>query len=105
MVTVGMTYDVLQGRGPQFESAFRDVRSAITDLNGHRSSYLFRDVDDPHRYLVVSEWYSREALDRFVQSERFRSVAHWGRQQILAAPPRHEVFTTNTPAFSGTAER
>lgn len=97
MLTVAMTYDVLPGRGIQFESAFRDVRSAISGMDGHRSSHLFRDVDDPNRYLIVSEWYNREAFESFLQSERFRSVTNWGRQNILACPPRHEIFTTETP--------
>jgi heme-degrading monooxygenase HmoA len=43
-------------------------------------------------YLIVSDWADRGAFDAFIGSEAFRSVANWGKEQILAGRPTHEIY-------------
>ena len=92
MVTVGMNYQVLPGKGKQFEDVCRAVVDTMRGMDGHRDSHLYRDVFEPERYLIVSEWADRAAFDAFVSSERFRSVTTWGKEQILAGRPQHEYY-------------
>jgi heme-degrading monooxygenase HmoA len=92
MITVGMNYRVLPGKEETFENAFRAVLNAMIAIPGHKESHLYRDVDDPAGYLIVSEWENREAFDGFTGSDQFRKVANWGKEQILAGRPRHEIY-------------
>jgi heme-degrading monooxygenase HmoA len=92
MVTVGMNYQVLPGKDKAFEAAFVAVLNVMKDMPGHTRSHLFRDVLDPQRYLIVSDWSDRAAFDAFISSDRFRQVANWGKEQILAGRPTHDYY-------------
>ena len=92
MVTIGMNYTVLPGKNEVFETAFRKVLHAMRNLKGHTLSKMFRDIDDADHYVILSEWSDRAAFDAFIGSEAFRSVATWGREQILAGRPSHTYY-------------
>jgi heme-degrading monooxygenase HmoA len=94
MVTVGMNYQVLPGKEEIFEKAFKGVLGVMKEMPGHVASHLYKDVDTVNSYLIVSEWNDRNAFDGFVRSERFASVTNWGKEQILAGRPKHQVYTS-----------
>ncbi len=92
MVTIGMNYKVLPGKEETFESAFRKVIHAMRTIDGHSSSKMFRDIDDPMSYVILSEWSDKNAFESFIGSETFRNVANWGKEQILAGRPSHTYY-------------
>ena len=92
MVTVGMYYDVLPGEGPTFQAKFEAVVAALRTAGGHKSSFLYRRVDDPDSYAIISEWDDPEAFYGFIRSEDFRQVTAWGRSTVLRNPPRHKIY-------------
>lgn len=92
MITIGMNYKVLPDKGEHFERMFNNVLHGMQGATGHSQSSLYRDVNDPYTYLIVSEWHSEDAFDAFVQSERFKSVTDWGKENILADRPVHTVY-------------
>lgn len=92
MITVGMNYHIVPGKEAAFEAMFSKVLGAMTEMDGHQNSHLYRDVFEPGRYLIVSDWSDRAAFDGFIASDRFRKVADWGREQILAGRPTHEYY-------------
>ncbi|MEX0777033.1 MAG: antibiotic biosynthesis monooxygenase family protein [Phycisphaeraceae bacterium] len=92
MVTIGMNYQVLPGKEKMFEDVFAAVLKAMGGMPGHTRTNLYRDVQDPARYLIVSDWSDRQAFDAFIASEQFRSVANWGKEQILAGRPTHDYY-------------
>lgn len=92
MVTIGMNYTVLEGKNDVFERGFQAVLDAMKDDGGHRRSQLFRELGDPRKYLIVSEWASKEDFDRFVKSEAFARVTSWGKEQVLAERPQHRTY-------------
>lgn len=92
MVTIGMNYKVLPGKEEVFEKAFNSVLNVMREIEGHSKSFLFRDVNDAQSYLIVSDWSSEDAFNGFIQSEKFRSVANWGKENILAGRPAHTVY-------------
>lgn len=96
MVTIGMNYTVLEGKNSLFERGFQAVLDAMKDDGGHRHSQLFRDIGDARKYLIVSEWASKEAFDAFVRSEAFARVTNWGREQVLAERPKHRLYREET---------
>ncbi len=98
MVTIGMNYAVLQGKESTFENAFRKVVKAMQGISGHGETHMFRDIDDPLQYLIVSQWSDKSAFDAFIASETFRNVANWGKEQILSGRPRHEVYGGEAPS-------
>lgn len=102
MVTIGMNYDVLDGKGAQFESVFKSVLDLMNGMEGHEKSALFKDVFEHNAYLIVSEWTDESAFRRFTASERFKKVTDWGKEQILAGCPQHEVYgAPRAPKGSG----
>jgi heme-degrading monooxygenase HmoA len=92
MITVGMNYDVLEGKGELFEEKFEQVIGALNQAAGHTESRLYCDVADRQSYLIVSEWNDEKAFTEFIQSDAFRAVTNWGKEQILSGRPRHKVY-------------
>lgn len=92
MVTIGMNYDVLEGKDEVFTNAVTGVIKAMQGMEGHTHTRLFRDVQKPSSYLIVSDWNSEDAFNDFIQSETFRKVTNWGKEQILAGRPSHTVY-------------
>lgn len=92
MVTIGMNYLVLPGKEAVFENAFQAVLAAMQSMPGHSASHLFKEVSTPQNYLILSDWNDKAAFDAFIASDSFRKVANWGKEQILAGRPKHEVY-------------
>ena len=94
MITVGMNYSILEGKGELFESVFKKVLGIMQEIAGHKESFLYKDVSDHNSYLIISEWTDRAAFDGFIASERFKGVVNWGKEEVLAGRPKHEVYET-----------
>lgn len=92
MITVGMNYQVIDGKQADFEQKFYAVLEALKVAPGHTQSNLYRDVNDGGSYLIVSEWNDEQAFGEFIRSEAFRAVTNWGKEQILRDRPRHKVY-------------
>lgn len=93
MVTIGMNYTVLPGKESVFERAFGQVLTVMKEMPGHSVSHLYRDVSMANSYLIVSEWNDQEQFNAFIKSEQFAKVTNWGKEQILAGRPKHQVYT------------
>ena len=92
MITVGMNYHVIEGKQQDFEEKFAGVTDALRAAEGHTTSTLWKDVEDDASYLITSEWSDESAFNEFIQSQAFRDVTNWGKEQILSDRPRHKVY-------------
>lgn len=92
MITVGMNYHVLPGRQQEFENKFQAVLAALKSAGGHTSSTLWKDTTDDASYLITSEWSDEQAFMSFIQSQAFRDVTNWGKEQILSGRPQHKIY-------------
>ncbi len=92
MITVGMNYQVIEGKQQDFEDKFAGVIDALNAAEGHTSSHLWKDVADGASYLITSEWSDEEAFTAFIRSDAFRAVTNWGKEQILAGRPQHKIY-------------
>lgn len=101
MITIGMNYDVLDGKGGQFESVFKSVLDLMNDMDGHHKSSLYKDVLKPNTYLIVSEWTDEDAFNTFTHSDQFKKVTNWGKEQILVGRPHHEVYGGSQSTIAG----
>ena len=92
MITVGMNYHVIEGKQQEFEDKFTAVIDALKAAEGHSTSTLWRDTSDGASYLITSEWSDEQAFTEFIQSQAFRDVTDWGKEQILSGRPRHKIY-------------
>lgn len=92
LVTFGLNYDVKPGHNEEFERVTRESLELMKTVEGHRETRLYRDVNNPNSYLIYSDWENKEAFSAFIRSDAFKQVQKLGRE-ILAAPPRHNVYT------------
>jgi heme-degrading monooxygenase HmoA len=92
MITVGMNYHVIAGKQKDFEQKFSAVIGALRAAEGHTNSTLWKDVSDDASYLITSEWSDEAAFKEFIQSEAFRAVTNWGKEQILSGRPQHKIY-------------
>jgi heme-degrading monooxygenase HmoA len=88
-----MNYSVLPGKEKIFEDACARVVETMQGIDGHDESHLYRRIDGTDRvYLIVSRWANEGAFNAFVASDAFKKVTSWGRENILAEPPRHTTY-------------
>ncbi|RIK99110.1 MAG: antibiotic biosynthesis monooxygenase [Proteobacteria bacterium] len=93
MVTIGMNYQVLAGKEEIFEAACRKVLEVMGGASGHDHSEIYRRIDgSPAQYLIVSRWSDEAAFRSFIQSDAFKKVTSWGRDNILAGRPSHTTY-------------
>jgi heme-degrading monooxygenase HmoA len=92
MVTIGMYYDVLPGKGAELEGKFFAVLEAMQGIDGHKESWLYKRVDDLDSYVIISEWGSQEEFGAFIRSQAFKDVTRWGRDNVLRRAPRHKIY-------------
>ena len=92
MITVGMNYEVIEGKEEAFVKMFNKVIDALNAAEGHTESHLWEDVNKRNSFLITSDWNDEEAFNAFIASEDFAKVTNWGSEQILAGRPRHKVY-------------
>lgn len=92
MITVGMNYHVIEGKQADFEEKFAGVIGALNAAEGHTNSTLWKDVNDQASFLITSEWSDEQAFQNFIQSQAFRDVTNWGKEQILSGRPQHKIY-------------
>ena len=94
MVTIGMNYNVLDGKEEQFEGACLKVIGVMDDAEGHDDSQLFRRVgtETSSEYLIVSRWSDEKAFQNFIASDTFKKVTSWGLKNVLAGRPSHTTY-------------
>ena len=98
MITVGMNYKIIPGKDEEFISVFTKVMQIMNDMAGHGETHLYRDVYSEHDYLIVSEWTDEAAFNSFIESDRFKNVADWGKKEVLASRPKHEIYGSGDTA-------
>ena len=92
MITVGMNYNIIQGKDDEFIAVFTKVMQIMKDMPGHGETHLYRDVYSEHDYVIISEWTDEAAFTAFIESDRFKNVTDWGKKNVLATQPKHEIY-------------
>lgn len=84
-IMVQVTVD--EGREEEFERTFRQIAPEINTAPGLIQHQVIRAVDDPHRYIMLSEWVSVDAFDTWEKTQGHRELvrplaAMWHGTQI-----------------------
>lgn len=93
MTTIGMHYDVIPGKEQEFEQGFISVLELLKTLPGHIESHLYEDVQSVGSYVILSQWETKEAFEKFIHSPEFAKAVAWGKAEILRGRPRHKVYS------------
>ncbi len=85
-------FQVNEGRGAEFEEAWRTRERRLQGVPGFRGFALLRG-DDAGDYVSHTTWASREHFLAWTQSDAFRQ-AHAGRmaEGVLAGHPRARFY-------------
>ena len=86
--TMGMFYTVKPSHRQDFLETFDTVEGVLEEMEGHRQTELFINIDDDCDTFIASRWDSKEAALTFFRSDAFRDTVSWGRD-VLADRPRH----------------
>ncbi|GHO65447.1 hypothetical protein KSC_043390 [Ktedonobacter sp. SOSP1-52] len=54
--------NIIPGHNEAFEAAFEEVTRQVKGTAGHIRDELLHQADDPNRYILLSEWESRQAF-------------------------------------------
>lgn len=92
MTTIGMQYQVRDGKEEEFEKGFLGVLALLKTLPGHIESHMYQDIESRGSYVILSEWETREAFEKFTHSPEFGKAVAWGKAEILRAKPKHTVY-------------
>ena len=92
MLTIGLYYDVIPEKSKIFEEKFFRVLELMKGMKGHKQSFLYHKVDDPHSYAILGEWDTQEDFMLFIRSDTFKEVTAWGLEQVLRGRPRHKFY-------------
>ena len=92
MTTIGMHYDVIEGKENTFVKAFLNTMNVMKSLPGHLETRMFEDVEKKGSFVILSQWQNKEDFDAFIQSDAFKQTVTWGRENILRGRPQHKIY-------------
>src|SRR5258708_20335675 len=87
MTTIGMHYDVIPGKEEEFEKGFLGVLALLKTLPGHVESHMYEDIESKGSYVILSQWETKEAFEKFTHSPAFGKAVAWGKAEILLIRP------------------
>jgi heme-degrading monooxygenase HmoA len=92
MTTIGMHYDVIEGKEKTFVDAFVNTINVMKSLPGHVETRMFEDVQQKGSYVILSQWNDKKDFEAFIHSDAFRKTVTWGKENILKGRPQHKVY-------------
>jgi heme-degrading monooxygenase HmoA len=94
---VVLSVDIKSGEEEIFEREFEDVARKLKDSPGLLGQMLCRALDSPSRYLIISNWASREEFRRFeVSPEQDEATAPVRRHRSSVQMHLYEVVYGDT---------
>ncbi len=90
MVILEITLEALPDKHGELERA---LRSMILDMRGNvgcQSAEVFRQLESLNDNRIITEWETREALDRYIASDAFSALL--GSRILLARDPRIRLY-------------
>lgn len=80
-------FQVIAGKGPEFEEAWRGRETFLQGVPGFMEFHLLRGPEDV--YISHSTWENEAAFVNWTESEAFRKAhAQGGSKGLVAGPPQ-----------------
>lgn len=74
MIRILIDRRIRDGAGAEYERGQRELRFEALRDPGYLTGETWRDLDDPHHYVVISTWRSRAEWERWAGGEARRRV-------------------------------
>jgi heme-degrading monooxygenase HmoA len=68
IVRATLEMKVKPGEAEAFERAWREIAEQVRSFPGNLRQALLQDPGDPHTFVIVTDWESREAFTQFERS-------------------------------------
>jgi quinol monooxygenase YgiN len=94
MIFIVVKFTIRAERSHQWLSLIDDFTQATRHAAGNIFCEWSRNVDDPHQFIVVEGFESKEADEAHLNSEYFRAAMAWIPDVIVKAP---EIVKTEVP--------
>ena len=91
MIRVVIERWLAEGGEEPIERIMRDLRRKAIHTSGYVTGETLRDVADPHHFLILSTWRTREAWEAWAASETRQEIEDQIRL-MLAEPEKITVF-------------
>ena len=92
MMTIGLQYEVRQGKEDQFKKVFAGVIVTLPKMHGHVATRLFEDVLEPGNFLLMSRWKLLRDFKTFARGEGFQRISEWAKAELFRGEPRQQVY-------------
>jgi quinol monooxygenase YgiN len=94
MIFIVVKFTIRAERSHQWLSLIDDFTQATRHAAGNIFCEWSRNVDDPHQFIVVEGFESKEADEAHLNSDYFRAAMAWIPDVIVKAP---EIVKTEVP--------
>jgi heme-degrading monooxygenase HmoA len=74
MVRILIERRIREGAGAEYERGQRELRFEALRDHGYITGETWRDLDDPHHYVVISTWRTRHEWEGWADSQARRRV-------------------------------
>ena len=95
MVTTSLSFRVQPQSLGAVLSVVGEIAESMRRSSGCRHSRLFSDLDDPHAFVLVSEWPDTRSAELFLQSRELRVFR--GIRILLRSEPLVVLDDVRTP--------
>ncbi len=75
MIIMTILVKAKAGKGDEFLQAMHSLNTGSIVEKGLKASTLYEEMDDQASFRLIEEWESQEALDAFLNHERFRVLS------------------------------
>ncbi len=93
MIVVRTIMNVLPEKQKEVLQTLVSMHEPPGKTSGCRSYGIFCDIEDKNVFSLISEWRTREDLDRHIRSERFSVLL--GTKSLLAKPLEMKIHTVS----------
>jgi quinol monooxygenase YgiN len=74
MVTATLRVVVPASKRLEVLQALRSLRGPTEAHSGCRGCRVYRDADDENAFVLLQEWATQAALDRYIRSDLYRTI-------------------------------
>ena len=93
MILVRTIMNVLPEKQKEVLQTLLALHEQPDKASGCQSYGIFCDIEDKNIFSLISEWRTREDLDRHVRSERFSVLL--GTRSLLSTPMEMKIHTVS----------
>ena len=93
MIIVRIIINALPDKQKEVLQTLQSLLESPSKEQGCLSYSIFSDIEDENVFNLISEWDTRQHLDRHIKSDRFSVL--FGTKSLLCEPLKIHIFTVS----------